>query len=369
VDCFFDNNQAPFAAGLFIRQSDATVSGCTFQNNATQAGGSGGGIEITDCSADIIDCLIVNNMATGGSGGGLFYENCPSGTLIDCVIMGNAASPTSQFGAGGGIKLSSSGIEITNVLIVDNYTGPNGFGGGAYVEFGPAPVFTNVTFANNSCAGGPSANGGGLYCDWFSAPVVDKCIIAFSSVGEGMFCNLANGGSAVVSCTDVFGNAGGDALCGTDMGGNFSLDPLFCGTVGFEYNLQTGSPCIPGNHPGGPTECGGDLIGAMPEGCSANPVNETPETTTQLLGNAPNPFNPSTTIFFVLAEPGPATLRVFDLRGRLITSFHWSELPPGRSQVEWNGKDLAGHDMPSGVYLYQLEAHNIVQTQRMSLIR
>ena len=71
---------------------------------------------------------------------------------------------------------------------------------------------------------------------------------------EGLACS----GPIAFECSDVFGNAGGDALCGPDLGGNFSADPLFClvrwPDFGFS-GLQNGSPCWPGNHPSG-AECG-----------------------------------------------------------------------------------------------------------------
>jgi hypothetical protein len=59
----------------------------------------------------------------------------------------------------------------------------------------------------------------------------------------------------------------GDALCGTDAGGNFSADPEFCSedpASSLNVWLQQDSPCAPGNHPAG-ASCG--LIGARAAGC------------------------------------------------------------------------------------------------------
>ncbi len=363
TNCNIVNNSAPTAAGVMVRNSNPVMLNCLIADNTVSApSGNGGGFVIIDSVVDISFCAITGNLATA-YGGGFAFQTCPGGTVHHCLIQNNEAS--GDYGVGGGIHVNASEIEFSYLTIVGNEaTGAYGTGGGVDVQFAPSPTVLNCTIADNSC--GPIGNAGGLSCQWGGVPVIDKTIIAFSPVGEAMFCVS---GTPVVSCTDLYGNAGGDAICGTDAGGNFSADPLFCGAAGVEYHLQAGSPCAPGNHPSDPGECDGDLIGAEPVGCSTTAVSDSPEKVTQLLGNLPNPFNPRTTIFFVLAEPGPVTLRIFDLRGRQVDRFTWSELPAGRQSVEWDGTNHAGRAMPSGVYLYQLEAHHVTQIQRMSLIR
>lgn len=68
-------------------------------------------------------------------------------------------------------------------------------------------------------------------------------------------------------------------------------------------------------------------------------------------GAFPNPFNPTTTIRFVLQEPGPASLQIVDLRGRRVTGWTWEDLPAGAHSRTWNGLDSGGRPVPSGVYL------------------
>jgi hypothetical protein len=97
---------------------------------------------------------------------------------------------------------------------------------------------------------------------------VDRTIVAFN--GNAAFtCILSD---VTVRCSDVYGNTGGDDLCGTDLGGNFSLDPLFCDPENGDYTLDGCSPCLPGNHPHG-FDCG--LIGALGQGCGATATEET----------------------------------------------------------------------------------------------
>ncbi len=210
---------------------------------------------------------------------------------------------------------------------------------------------------------GENSFGGGISVQWSADPVIDKCIISGSTAGQGIFCGSE---TAVVSCTNIFGNAGGDDLCGVDAEGNFSADPLFCGTEGMEYRLTASSPCAPGNHPDG--ACDGELIGALAAGCgeTAAPL---PGIEGLTLGNHPNPFNPSTTIFFELPQAGPASLRIYDLAGRLLQERTWDNLPQGRGEFQWNGRDLDGRALSSGVYLYRLDTRDHSLSRRMSLIK
>jgi hypothetical protein len=99
-------------------------------------------------------------------------------------------------------------------------------------------------------------------------PIVEQNIITFSAHGEGIACG--NGASPTLTCNDIFGNAGGDALCGVDGGYNISVDPIFCGSPGSGgYSISFGSPCAAASSP-----CEG-LIGALPPQCSPVPVSQT----------------------------------------------------------------------------------------------
>src|SRR5262249_37751615 len=75
-----------------------------------------------------------------------------------------------------------------------------------------------------------------------------------------------------------------------------------------------------------------------------------------LQARGPNPFNPTTTIAFDLAREGAVQLRIVDVRGRVLRTLAQGSWPAGRHVRSWNGTDDAGTRMPSGVYLYQLEA-------------
>ena len=86
--------------------------------------------------------------------------------------------------------------------------------------------------------------------------------------------------------------------------------------------------------------------------------------TFKLYGNYPNPFNPATTITFDLSKNQNVTLKIFDILGNEKGTLLNGYLSAGRHSITFNGDSF-----PSGVYLYQMEAGNFVQTKKMVLLR
>ncbi len=90
----------------------------------------------------------------------------------------------------------------------------------------------------------------------------------------------------------------------------------------------------------------------------------------RLGGSYPNPFNPSTRIYFELAHPTVVDLRIYDIQGRLVRVLMVNELvEPGVHEAEWNGRDSRGANVAAGVYLYQLVTDHFSGSRRMTLVR
>lgn len=89
----------------------------------------------------------------------------------------------------------------------------------------------------------------------------------------------------------------------------------------------------------------------------------------QLLGNYPNPFNPSTTISFDLPKPADVRVDVFNLLGRRVFTTSSVRLAAG-SQLQIT---LSANDLPSGLYVYRVtaraEGNELVRTGQMTLIK
>jgi hypothetical protein len=90
-----------------------------------------------------------------------------------------------------------------------------------------------------------------------------------------------------------------------------------------------------------------------------------------LLGNTPNPFNPVTTIrFTVPTGPNrPYSLRVYDVRGRLVRELASGQIGGGLHEVRWDGRDTRGETASSGVYLYRLQVGQERLTGKMALLK
>ena len=83
-----------------------------------------------------------------------------------------------------------------------------------------------------------------------------------------------------------------------------------------------------------------------------------------LASNYPNPFNPSTEIRFVLPEASAVSLVVYDMMGREVERLLDKPLEAGYHEARWDATGL-----PSGVYLYRIEAGSFAQTRHMILFK
>lgn len=98
---------------------------------------------------------------------------------------------------------------------------------------------------------------------------------------------------------------------------------------------------------------------------------DTPEAVlrTALKANYPNPFNPSTTIAFSLAEAAPVNLSIYNLRGQKVKSLRHSVVPAGEHSLTWNGDDDAGRQVSSGIYLIKLHTGKQSFTRKAMLMK
>jgi hypothetical protein len=80
--------------------------------------------------------------------------------------------------------------------------------------------------------------------------------------------------------------------------------------------------------------------------------------------NAPNPFNPVTTIRFATTATGRVTLRLYDLAGRQARVLVDADLPPGIHATTLDGTGLA-----SGVYVCRMAAGTYKQTRELTLVK
>ena len=91
-----------------------------------------------------------------------------------------------------------------------------------------------------------------------------------------------------------------------------------------------------------------------------------------LLQNAPNPFNASTAISFLIPFrlANEATrLSIYNLTGQLVRVLQFETLQAGEHRLSWDGRDDLGREVASGVYIYRLDVGEWAVHRRMLLLR
>jgi hypothetical protein len=156
---------------------------------------------------------------------------------------------------GGNIHNANLYIEIIEPIITNSTITMSS--GSGIVCSGVSPMFVNNTVSHNANSG--------IRCE-ASSPTLRNSIVVFSLSGEAIHCD-DTASLPVLTCCDVFGNAGGDwvgCISGQDsVNNNLSSDPRFCNPAGNDFHLAVTSVCLPENN-----LCG-VMIGALPAGCGA----------------------------------------------------------------------------------------------------
>ncbi|MEZ4386692.1 MAG: S8 family serine peptidase [Candidatus Krumholzibacteriia bacterium] len=370
-DITISGNTAALGAGAFIYQGSPTLTRVVIDANLPFAGNlanppRGGGLCILDADVTLNDVAVSGHVGldqggglyvgqvngessltmTGGaisgntaktSGGGL----CATGTgtidLMDVVIENNGPTPAATFMSGGAIYASGVGVTLDGCTVTDNsaqgaggiqlvgaptvdlssslFTGNTSliFGGTVYLVDAAAADLAGLTIAGNS-----SVTGGAGINATNSALTVSNTISAFNTGGATANGINVAGGSAALSCNDIFGNAGanyGGVTDPTGTAGNVSLDPLFCDAAGGDYRVSADGPCAPAQ-----SGCG--LIGAREASCGTATGVESADVPVAFAVEPcfPNPFNPVTTIRFAIPTAARTTVTVFDVLGRRVTT-------------------------------------------------
>jgi len=248
--CTFASTAAGTTGGALVcyANSTATLRNCLVGNNSA---GEGGGIYCGVGSAvDLVEVALEHNTATNSGGGGVYCDQGCRATLDRCSLVANVASGSQA----GGIRFFQTGASwLTNCTLAYNTAG---YRGGA-IECSDAD---SVTLSGCTIVGNSGSFGAGGIFLYQSSPVIESSIIAFSSAGGAVLCDTGSEDPIITHCV-VYGNAGGDSLCG-DYHDNAYEDPLFCDMPDGDLTLCADSPCLPG-------ATWPERVGAHGQGCTA----------------------------------------------------------------------------------------------------
>ena len=95
-----------------------------------------------------------------------------------------------------------------------------------------------------------------------------------------------------------------------------------------------------------------------------------PEAPAALEQNAPNPFNPRTTIGYAVRQDDTmVTLTVHDTAGHVVQTIVNGNRSAGRHLATWDGQLASGQPAPAGIYHYRLQTPDFETTRSMALIK
>ena len=93
-----------------------------------------------------------------------------------------------------------------------------------------------------------------------------------------------------------------------------------------------------------------------------------------LLQNYPNPFNPETWIPYQLSTDSEVVISIYDTKGEVIRRIDVGYQPVGTyttrgRAVYWDGEDMFGQPVASGIYFYQIQAGAFATSRKMVIIK
>ncbi len=357
-------------AGLVIASPDSSHGrNVTFSNFDASA------VDITSGGTFRCDTC---DVSTGGSYGvqvsssGTFYATGGAivGAEVGARIEGNATfNGLSIEDNDVGLEVvHTSGVTVTGAVFVDNASEAIALDGASILISGGSvtgsttgifcddyshPTIDGVTIQDNT---------GGITCDAYSAPLVTDCVITGGTV------NVAASGDADPDLGGGGGSVGNNSIHGgsSDFVANLSAGI----TISAQNNFwnRTTSPCTP--HP---SKITGNVDTSSPLCSSPSlvvnfPINQ-PSFRTRVVSAHPNPFNPHITVDYEIDSTREVAIDIFNVRGQRVASLFNGVKTQGRYQVRWDGTNMTGAKVASGVYFVRTVSREYMDVRKIVLLK
>ena len=384
-----------FGKALYVEdQSHVIMRHCEISDNGTQGGC--GAIRVAFSSLVLDSCRVLRNRGMDGAGLCLYnaqvmLRNCDfednAGWIWGGAIFASGTSAVSASGCtfkgnsslqGGAIDVvEQATLEADHCLFIGNrgmHDQNNGAAGAIYASGNELNV-TNCTFVGNSAP---------MYgCIYADDDVEIRNSIVAETEGDDAI-RLAAPGAVIAYC-DFYRNAESDVVGNVpDLFGNqdtvnanldtcdrlFNLfiDPLLADPEANDYSLDAASPCIDSGDPESPLDPDGSVadMGALyfHQELDAKDSRSVASPASLNLSAYPNPFNAVTQIEFSLPRDSYVQISLFEITGRLVTT-----LAAGRYEAGTHVVTLDAHSLPSGVYVYRLEADASLVCRKLLLLK
>ena len=256
-------NKAQSGGGIFLYQTDATITGNRITGSLPDPGYSGtkngGGIYVSYSPADL-NGNFISTSAGYQNGGGIYSEFSPLTLSGDTITLNDCT------GSGGGIYSDHSALTTDNCIITENSVAT--MGGGVYF-MAETCHFTNSLFSLNES----SMLGGALYADSIAGTITNNTFDHNSGTYGGgnilittpdgldirnniISYGIANGISFSLTTNltfqynNTFGNTPADVTALVPDPTNISKNPLYSNSSAMDYHLTLHSPSIDAGDPG-----------------------------------------------------------------------------------------------------------------------
>ncbi len=322
----------------------------------------------------------------GSDGNGFVFDTSPPGsgaTFINNVAYNN-------MGAGFGVYQSSNGIFINNTSFNNNLK--TVIGGECHI-IGTAEYPSNhLLFRNNIFAGGRGSDRSSLHIkySWANPPVdvkFDHNLYYRQNADEDSklfeLTFKCNGGEEHLNLNiSEFQNlslSSGDTLFEPHWGeGSFVANPVLTDWQTGGFSLPPDSPAIDnGNEDSAPhTDFYGTLrpqgkgydMGAYEFSTSGIKILNGNDEKTMSLKAFPNPFKHYTTIVCGVSKTSDVNIFITDMFGKSIKRIHFSEQTGRLYKIIWNGTDVYGNRVKSGLYFINMQTGSAIKTIKVLLI-
>lgn len=376
------NNHEKSGGAVFFSKVEARVENCVFENNSADT--HGGAIRIALCWPLIRNCTFRDNEGVNGGGGAIEASFGASPVVAGCLFENNSA----RWGGAISVRMGGSVSVLASRLVGNVAAGDLGYGGAVFADNGSVVGLVNVILSGNrarfgggvACFASSQVNldnvtvtdnaatvlgGGMIMID--ASPHITNTIFAFN---QGAAIGLAGASDPDISCTNLFGNTGGDwssaVIATSNMLTNYAYDPLFCSRdplVEGGLHLQHGSYLLDP-----PNGCA--TMGAESKPCGATSTGQVPSATgIGSVAASPNPFNPQTDLRFALNQEQQVQVAVYGVRGELVRELAAGRLAAGEHEVTWRGKDQSGRVVGSGVYFLVVRGETETKTLKVTMLK
>ena len=395
----FDNNGALWGGAIAtVGGGKLLVEGCNISFNTASGNnpnpnenyptfGGGGGIyqEWSD-SLEIYDSEITNNTAATGAGGGIAVYLSNDVTINNIVLSDNSSSgPNYPSGGGGAAFYRADNVLFENSTIANNVSNHNS-GGGIFLgsESGQASIVVYATFNRLTLVNNSALSGGAIFCwsailnlyhstlaqneasnsEWSGGGLASHYVSRPNIRSSLFYNNLPNSIHNGYPQTPVFVAYSLVQEQWAGVGNLIDIDPLFCDPDSGDYSLAENSPCV------GTGEDGSNM-GAFGVGCEAILSTDKDVIPLQYIlhQNYPNPFNPVTTLRYELPENAMINITIYDMLGREVKTLINQTQDAGYRSVIWDATNDYGKPVSAGIYLYQIQAGEYIQTKKMVLLK